>query len=146
MYLPINIKVEDRKILIVGGGNVAVHKLKTLLKFVNAHQLYVCADFISDEIKQAGVVCIDSLYSKKQLDDIFLVYACTNDSQVNQQIYDDAHELGILINVADSSSLSDFISPAVYKDGHMSVAVSSQGREVKKSVSWRNKIANYLSD
>lgn len=144
MYLPINIKIENKKIVIVGGGKVAAHKLMTIVKFIDAKQIVVCAESILTEVRELGVVCIEQEYSKTLLKDAFLVYACTNDVQVNQQVCLDARELGALINVADNSSLSDFISPAVYKDEHMSVAVSSQGKEVKKSVNWRNKIASFI--
>lgn len=146
MYLPINIKIENKKILIVGGGNVAAHKLLSITKFIDPAQVFVCAKEISEKVRSFGVNCVEQYYCKEQLEGAFLVYACTDDEQVNQQVCDDARSLGILINVADNSSLSDFISPAVYKNEHMSVAVSSQGKEVKKSVAWRNKITELLND
>ncbi len=68
------------------------------------------------------------------------MYACTQNSTVNQQILKDAREAGILINVVDNPSLSDFISPAVYKAGNMTVSVSSGGTNLKQTIAWRDRI------
>jgi siroheme synthase-like protein len=137
-YLPISIDIADKRILIVGGGNVALHKLKSLLLFT--HDIAVCALRIREEIKNMDIVVREQPYHKDILDGFFLVYACTDSEEVNQQVKDDAHARNILVNVADNSRLSDFISPAIYKKGDMTIAVASQGRDVKKAVAWRDAI------
>ncbi len=74
----------------------------------------------------------------------FLVYACTNNIEVNRRIKADAEICKILVNVVDNRELSDFISPAVFKQDEMTVAISSNGQNVKKSVEWRDKIKAIL--
>jgi len=138
MYLPISIDISDKKILIIGGGQVAMHKLKTLLLFTK--NIKVVGSAVLDEVKNTGIDFLEANYKKEFLDGYFLVYACTNDSDLNKIIKQDAKDSGLLVNVADDARFSDFISPAVYKNDFMSVAVSSDGRDVKKSISWREKI------
>jgi precorrin-2 dehydrogenase/sirohydrochlorin ferrochelatase len=143
-FIPVNINTTGRRILVVGGGKVAEHKLKTITKF--ACDITVIAPKIIPEIEDMGVRVIRQPYRKTFLKDAFLVYACTNDWEVNKQIKRDARQIGILTNVADDKKLCDFISPAVYKRGHMVVSVCSQGKDVKAAVALRDRIQRHLED
>ena len=142
-FLPICINITDKKILIVGGGNTAAHKLKTLLKFTN--NIAALAPEMSDEIKKSGIKIIEKNYSKKFLNDFYLIYACTNNKNLNLKIKSDANKLGKLVNVCDSPDNCDFVSPAIFKRQNMSVAVSSNAQDVRKSIEWRNKIAEFFN-
>jgi precorrin-2 dehydrogenase/sirohydrochlorin ferrochelatase len=46
----------------------------------------------------------------------------------------------------DNRELSGFISPAIIKKGAMTVAVSSNGQNVKKSVEWRNRLREFVNE
>jgi uroporphyrin-III C-methyltransferase len=137
-FLPICFNLEDRKLLIVGGGKVARAKLKTLIQYTN--DITVCAPQVLDEIKAFGVQIIEQAYLPSVLDGFSLVIACTNDPAVNHRVYEDASARGLLTCIADDPAQGDFISPAIYKQGEMSVAVSSNGRDAKRSIAWRNSI------
>lgn len=138
-FLPVNINTKGRRILVVGGGKVALHKLKSITKFTR--NITVLAPKILSGIDRLGVKTVRRPYSEALLEKAFLVYACTDDAAVNRRVGRDARARGILVNVADDKKLCDFISPAVYKDGHMVVSVSSQGRDVKGAVALRDRIA-----
>lgn len=75
-----------------------------------------------------------------------LIYACTNIRELNQQIKNDAHQLGRLINVVDKPDECDFVSPAIYRNKNISVAVSSNGQNVYKSIQVRNAIRDFLDN
>lgn len=143
-FMPICINLTGRRILIVGGGRVAEHKLISLLRYTD--RITVIAPCVSENIRHTGVTIIEQSYTPAFLKGIFLVYACTNNQQVNRQIKQDAATYGILVNVADSPSDCDFTSPAIYKKGYMSVAVSSNAVDVKRAIQWRNHIKNVLAD
>ena len=138
MFLPINIRIDDKKILFVGGGKIAMHKIQTVEKYSST--LTVLAPEIHEELKRKGFKEIYKEYETGDLQGVFLVYACTNNIEVNRRIKEDAEKAGILVNVVDNRELSDFISPAVFKQDEMTVAISSNGQNVKKSVEWRDKI------
>ena len=85
-------------------------------------------------------------YEKEDLLNFHIVYACTNDKTVNETIKKDANSLGLLVNVADDPELCNFISPAVYKDDYITVAVGSNAQNVKKAIQIRNRIKKILED
>ncbi len=138
MYLPIYININNKKILIIGGGNVALQKIELLKQFTN--NIVVIASKVSSKIKNIGCEYYEKDYDASFLKGYFLVYACTDNYKLNKKIKEDANKLGLLVNVVNNPKLCDFISPAIYKKGEMIVAVSSGGQNVLKSIRWRNKI------
>jgi precorrin-2 dehydrogenase / sirohydrochlorin ferrochelatase len=138
VFLPLNIRVDDKKILFVGGGKIALHKIRTIEQYTR--NITILAPEISEELSGKGFAEIRKQYEPSDLDGYFLVYASTNDNAVNRRVKDDAAARGIMVNVVDNRELSDFISPAIIKKGDMTVAVSSNGRNVKRSVEWRNRL------
>jgi precorrin-2 dehydrogenase / sirohydrochlorin ferrochelatase len=142
VFLPINVRIDDKKILFVGGGKIAMHKIKTVEQYTR--NITLLAPEIHDDLKNAGFEEIYKEYEKSDLAGFFLVYACTNNLELNRVIKQDASESGILVNVVDNRELSDFISPAVIKKDEMTIAISSNGENVKKSVEWREAIKSML--
>ncbi|NTV05415.1 MAG: bifunctional precorrin-2 dehydrogenase/sirohydrochlorin ferrochelatase [Chlorobiaceae bacterium] len=141
-FLPLNIRIDNKKILFVGGGKIALHKIKTVGQYTR--NISIVSPEIHDELHQMGLTEIRKKYESSDLKGFFLVYACTNNIDVNRRIKNDAGEYGILVNVVDNRELSDFISPAVIKQDEMTIAVSSNGENVKKSVEWRDKLKSIL--
>jgi precorrin-2 dehydrogenase/sirohydrochlorin ferrochelatase len=138
VFLPLNIRVDNKKLLFVGGGKIAMHKIQTVEQYTR--NITILAPVISDELKDKGFTEIYKEYESSDLDGFFLVYAATNDTGVNRRIRDDAEARGIMVNVVDNRELSDFISPAIIKKDEMTIAVSSNGQNVKKAVEWRNRL------
>lgn len=136
LFLPININVTDKNILFIGGGKVALNKINQLLKFTN--NITVVAKHICDEIKELPINWSERSYTHEILEEAFLIYACTNDFELNKKIYTDARNTGKLINRVDCPAETDFTSPAIYKKDNMVVAVSSNGKDLKKTIKWRN--------
>ncbi len=122
---------------------MAAHKLAAVLKFTR--NIVILAEKISVEIKNLGLEYREEKYQGQDLREFSLVYACTNNREVNKQILADARKLGILVNVADDPDLCDFISPAIFKQDEITVAVSSGSKNVKKAVDWRNRIKDWAS-
>jgi precorrin-2 dehydrogenase/sirohydrochlorin ferrochelatase len=143
-FLPVSLNINKKHILIIGGGKTALQKLRMVRRFVR--RITVCAAEICPEIAASGATLLRQSYTPKILRGYFLVYACTNDRVLNARIKKDAAKHGALVNVVDDPANCDFISPAVYKKRNMTVAVSSDGSNVKKSVAWRNKIRELLKD
>jgi len=141
-FLPICIRIADRKVLIVGGGKIALQKLQTLLLYTR--DVLVRAPEVAPEIALSGIAIDGQPYGSECLEGIGLVFACTNDPAVNRRVVCDARARGILVCSADDPEACDFVSPAIFKEGHMSIAVSSDARDVKKAISWRNSIRRLL--
>jgi precorrin-2 dehydrogenase / sirohydrochlorin ferrochelatase len=143
-FMPVALNIRDKKILLIGGGRIALHKISSLKQY--QAELHVLALEVCEEIKGLEISYTEKAYDSADLKGAFLVYACTNMKSLNEQVYHDCHASGILVNVVDNPPLCDFVSPAIYKRGYMSVAVSSNAHNVYKSIEVRNKIKGFLED
>lgn len=144
-FLPISINVTNKKILLIGGGKVATHKASIIARFITDNVTVISPDFTS-EIRQLPFTFIQKNYDKNDLKDFFLVYVCTGDHELNRQIKADAEELGILTSVCDAPLLCDFVSPAIFKQEHLTIAVSSNAQNVYQSIAVRDRIAKLTDD
>jgi precorrin-2 dehydrogenase/sirohydrochlorin ferrochelatase len=137
-FIPLNLRIDGRRILFIGGGALAMHKLQSVLLFTG--DVTVLAPDISMEILSTGIHQLKKSYAPSDLDGFFLIYACSEDDRLNHQVLDDAQAKGILCNIVDNRRDSDFISPALFRHDGMTVAISSDGRNARRSVEWRNAI------
>ena len=144
-FLPISINVTNKKILLIGGGKVATHKASIIARFITDNVTVISPDFTS-EIRQLPFTFIQKNYDKNDLKDFFLVYVCTGDHELNRQIKADAEEQGILTSVCDAPLLCDFVSPAIFKQEHLTIAVSSNAQNVYQSIAVRDRIAKLSDD
>lgn len=142
-YLPISIDISEQKILIIGGGGSAFKKLKILQRF--DAEVEVIAKVVCSEIKQSGIKYVECEYEKKMLEGFFMLYSCTNNLELDKQILADGKELGVLVNIHDKPELCQFVSPAVFQNGNITVAVGSNAENVYESIKIRNIIGEFLT-
>lgn len=143
-YLPVNIRIADANILIVGGGRVATHKAQILRRFTS--RATVVAPDISDEIKTLPFHWEEKEFEETDLDGVSLLFVCTGNHQLNRTIREQAHRRGILTSVCDAPALCDFTSPAIYRKEHLTIAVASDARDVKRSIRIRNRIKEAIEN
>jgi precorrin-2 dehydrogenase/sirohydrochlorin ferrochelatase len=143
-FLPITLNITDKKILLIGGGRIASHKIGFLEQFTS--NISVVAMEVIDIIKEKGIKYSEKPYEKSDLEGAFLVYACTNIVDLNLRVRADAHSLGILVNLVDNPTYCDFVSPAIYKRNHITVSVGSNAQEVHRAIAVRNKIKEFLEN
>lgn len=141
-FLPVAIDISDEKILIIGGDQSAFKKLQILQRF--GADVEVLARYVCNEIRQSGIVFYEKDYHPDCLKGYLLVYSCTNNITLDRQIVRDGKERGVLINIHDKPAMCRFISPAIYRNGNISVAVSSNGEDVYESIRLRDSLRNYL--
>ncbi|MDR3339612.1 MAG: bifunctional precorrin-2 dehydrogenase/sirohydrochlorin ferrochelatase [Candidatus Symbiothrix sp.] len=137
-FLPISIDITDKKILIVGGGKVAFHKAGILSRFTD--KATVVSPHFHEGFTTLPFVLVKKKYESADLDGALLVYICTGDKALNRQIKTDCEKWGILASVCDNPALCDFVSPAVYKEDNVTIAVSSNAENVRQSIAIRNQI------
>lgn len=138
MFLPININISGKQILIIGGGKVGLHKATILSRYTSD------ATVISPEFREGfnslPFRLIRKQYEPSDLDGVFMVYICTENVELNRQIKRDAEDRNVLASVCDSPSLCDFTSPAIYRNGNLTVAVASNATDVYRSIRIRDAI------
>ncbi len=129
-YLPVFLKLDDKPALVVGGGRVAAGKIRMLLD-AGARVLAVSPDFLPDLLDLARERPRLSLtareYRSGDTDAAALVFACTDDPEVQVRVAAEARASGILICRADEASDSDFSSGGIVRRGEVCVAVSTSG-------------------
>lgn len=143
LFLPVAVNIAGKRILIVGGGRVGLHKATLLTRFTR--EATVISPLFAEGFEQLPFRLVRKCYEKQDLEGVFLVYICTENEALNRQIKADAEEYGVLASVCDNPALCDFISPAIWQTGHFSVAVTSNGRDVRGSIRLRNQIAAWAS-
>lgn len=115
-----------------------MHKATILHRFTDE------ATVISPEFKEGFAdlpfTLVQKEYEASDLDGAFLIYICTENHDLNAQIKHDAEQRGILASVCDNPPLCDFTSPAIFKDGDLMIAVSSNAKDVHRSMSIRDAI------
>lgn len=146
-FLPISINIEGKKILIIGGGRVGLHKATILHRFTS--EATVISPQFKDGFEALPFTLIRKVYEPSDLDGALLVYVCTENAELNEQIKRDAEQRHVLASVCDNPSLCDFTSPAIFKDGDLTIAVASNAKDVHLSMRIRDAIkANiqYIKD
>jgi len=142
-FLPIAINISGEKILIVGGDQSAWKKLQILQRL--GAEVEVLAKSVCPEIKQNGIKYFEEAYHKNILKGYLMLYSCTNNETLDRQIEADCREAGVLVNIHDKPALCQFVSPAIYRSGNISVAVSSNGEDVYESIRLRNEIREFFN-
>ena len=129
---PIFLKTHQLQILIVGGGNVALEKLAFLLKSSPDANVTVVAPFFKEEVIALAEIYTVSLhktvYHPSFLDGKNLAIVATDNWDVNKQVYEEARQKNLLVNVADTPDLCDFYLGGIVTKGHVKVAISTNGK------------------
>jgi uroporphyrin-III C-methyltransferase/precorrin-2 dehydrogenase/sirohydrochlorin ferrochelatase len=128
MY-PVMLNLKDRRCLVVGGGGVALRKVEGLL--VDRARVTLISPEVIDAIgalAQRGKIAYEQRdYRSGEAGEFELVFATTDDREVNRQVYEDARAAGVWINVADDPELCTFQLPARVQRGALQLAVASAG-------------------
>ena len=146
MFYPINLKIDDMKIVIIGGGKVAYRKCMNFLAF-NKKVLVVSKEFVKEfeEIKEQ-VEIVKGAYNEKYIKDAFVVVAATNNKEVNHQIGTYCRQHNKLVNVVDDKELSNFTVPSFVKRGDLLLSISTGGKSPSLSRKIRKDLEEVYDD
>ena len=128
-YFPAFIKLDNKKILIVGGGNIAYEKLDHLLDFTK--DIYIIASEFSDEmmnrIKKENLKYEKRPYEKGDIKEYAVVIVAVDDIPLQSDIFQESKLYNCLCNSVDSVDYCDFIFPAYVKKDDLTIAISTSG-------------------
>lgn len=123
-YFPIFFDLEGRKVVVVGGGEEALRKVRLLLK-TNA-RISVIASLLHDELaSEPRVEWLARRFAPHLLDDAALVYS--SDPKLNNLVSVEAKARGIPVNVIDGAEISTFITPSIVDRDPVIVAIGTEG-------------------
>ena len=127
---PLFFKLEGAKVLIVGGGEVALRKADLLSRagaIITVLAPDICPELqalLSDDKHQLHF----EIYDKSYMSGARIIIAGTDDETLNHQIHADATALNIPVNVVDTPPLCDFIFPAIIDRNPIVIGISSNGK------------------
>lgn len=134
--------LEGRSCLVVGGGAVALEKVRGLLDC--GARVTVVAPEIVDELRALDVQLVERRYSAADLKGRFLVVAATSIESLNRRVSGDAEARSLLCNIVDVPELCSFILPAVLRRDPIAIAVSTGGASPALAQRIRDDIADVV--
>ncbi|SCM93264.1 Siroheme synthase domain-containing protein [Bacillus mycoides] len=136
-------RVDKKRVVVIGGGKVAGFKIIPLLK-QGADIVVVSTELDANLVKlveEKQIRWYQREYEKSDIKDAFLVVAATSDSVLNEQIAEDA-SVNQLVNVITNPESGNVHFPAAIHRGLLNVAVSTGGASPKLAKKIRDDIAN----
>jgi len=126
-HYPVNLVVEGRSVLVVGGGRIALGKVRGLLD-AGAAVLVVAPDVDPELAALPGVAVERRPYERGEAARHRLVVTATGDPEVDGAVFEDAEAAGVWVNSADDPARCSFTLPARVRRGDLLVTVSTGGR------------------
>jgi len=146
--LPIFLKLDGRRCLLVGAGNVALEKIGTLLR--TGLQLRVVAPKARPEIvdlaREGTLDWTPRAFELGDIDGNTLVIAATDSPEVNAAVYHGAVERGILANSVDDIPNCDFFFGSIVSRGNLQIAISTGGESPAVAQRLRREIDEQLPE
>lgn len=134
-YFPMFVDLSDKNIVVVGGGNIATRRVKTLLQFTrNVTAVAPKYTMELQELSKAGQInLITRPVKRSDFTAAYMVIAATNDWKLNDEIYRVCKEEGIYVNVADDKSKCDFYFPGIYLKDEVVVGITASGMDHRRA-------------
>ena len=119
-YYPVNLNLEHRQCLVVGGGAVGTRKVRSLLEC--GARVTVISPEVSEKLtslsNKSKIRLVSRPFKTTDLEGVFLVIGATDDENLNRRIHREAERLGLLCNIADRPEVCNFILPSVVRVTH----------------------------
>ena len=130
---PVFLKLEQMHVLLVGGGNVGLEKLGSLLFNSPLAKITVIAPMIKEEVQvllkeHPACTIIQRPFEITDLDNKDIVICATDSKELHKQIKQLANERKLLVNVADTPELCDFYLGSIVQKGNLKIAISTNGK------------------
>ncbi|AHX17622.1 TPA: NAD(P)-binding protein [Bacillus thuringiensis] len=142
MY-PLTVRVNEKRVVVIGGGKVAGFKIIPLLK-QGADIVVISPELDANLVKlveEKKIRWYQREYEKSDIKSAFLVVAASSDSILNEQVAEDAAE-NQLVNVITNPESGNVHFPAAIHRGLLNIAVSTGGASPKLAKKIRDEIAN----
>ena len=139
MWFPLFINLENKKVLVIGGGKVALKKIKKVLEYG------ADVTVVTDNIKEQSILELKNLKIEdnkkiennkdeieKLVKDFFLVISATDNEELNENIAEICDSKGILVNNVSSKTKMNSMFGGIVKNDEFQIAISTSGKNCKR--------------
>jgi siroheme synthase-like protein len=142
------LKLSGRRCLVVGGGEIGLEKVEGLLAC--DADVRLVAPHAIDELRaladEGSIAWEPRDYEPADLEGTFMAIACTDDSEINIHVYEDAERRAMLVNIVDVPPLCNFILPAIVRTGPLAIAISTAGASPALAKRMKREISALFGD
>ena len=147
-YYPVFLDLAGKRVLVIGGGNIAHQKIANLLKA--GAEVTVISPELNEEMSALAAEgrfrYVHRPYQPADIEGYFLAFVATDDRSANEAIWREGRERGVLVNAVDDPPNCDFIMPGVAQRGDIVVAVSTSGRSPAMARKLREELETFLTE
>ncbi len=143
------LKLSGRRCLVVGGGEIGLEKVEGLLACDADVTLVSPAanDRLQALAAEGSIGWEQREYAGPQdLEGVFIVIACTDDTDINIRVFDDAERRAMLVNIVNVPPLCNFILPAIVRSGPLAIAISTAGASPALAKRMKREIGELFGD
>ena len=145
---PLYFDISEKHAVFIGGGAVALRRVRTLLPFVA--DITVCAPDFSPELEQFAaddaITLVRRAYEPDMLEGADFVFACTCDRALNEEVWAECKRRKIPVNVSSDRFKCDFHFPGVAVSGDMVVGISAGGKDHRRVRQLRARVEQILAE
>ena len=144
-FFPVSIDLNNKNILVIGAGKIALRKVETLMSY-NCNILVITKDILEEkflELEKSNKIKIfkNQEFEEKFLENFFLVIAATDNEVLNKNISQLCINKNILVNNITSKDDMNVRFASIYEKDDIQIAISTNGNP-KKAIEIKNKIKN----
>lgn len=124
------VNLQDQRSVVVGGGSVAERKVRSLLQAEASVTVVSPALTVGLQrlVQEGDLEWVQREYQQGDLAEAFLVIGATDDAETNEQVWQEAVERGVLVNIVDDPARCNFIVPSLVQRGDLCLAISTGGK------------------
>ena len=152
MFFPLFVNVENKEVLIVGGGKIGGRKAQTLREYganvtVYSEKVTEEAILADENIKVVNKnVSHDEAEIKELVKKYFLVVAATDDTELNDRISHVCMSENILVNNVSSKTEMNAMFTAVVKNDEFQIGIGSYGKSCRRSKALKGKVQELIDE
>lgn len=152
MFFPLFVNVENKEVLIVGGGKIGGRKAQTLREYganvtVYSEKVTEEAILADENIKVVNKnVSHDEAEIKELVKKYFLVVAATDDMKLNDRISHVCMSENILVNNVSSKTEMNAMFGAVVKNDEFQIGIGSYGKSCRRSKALKGKVQDLIDE
>ena len=151
MWFPLFINLENKKVLVIGGGKVAAKKIEKILEY-GADITVVTENVMEEKLLKLENVKIENNQKiendkdkiEKLVKGYFLVIAATDNEELNENIANVCDSNGMLINNVSSKVNMNAMFGGIVKNSEFQIAISTSGKNCKRSRAMKSEIQKVL--